>query len=71
MHPNPHPTAAPPKGLSGLWPFMKPYRARVAWAGVFLVAAAATTLLFPVALRQLIDGGLSGDKNALGQALLG
>ncbi|MFC7463021.1 ABC transporter transmembrane domain-containing protein [Hydrogenophaga defluvii] len=71
MHANPHPTAAPPKGLSGLWPFMKPYRARMAWAGVFLVAAAATTLLFPVALRQLIDGGLSGDKNALGQALLG
>lgn len=71
MHATPHPTAAPPKGLSGLWPFMKPYRARMAWAGVFLVAAAATTLLFPVALRQLIDGGLSGDNNALGQALLG
>ena len=35
------------------------------------IGAAAATLLFPVALRQLIDGGLSGDKQALGQALLG
>ncbi len=50
---------------------MRPYRARIAWAGACLVAAAATTLLFPMALRQLIDGGLSGDRNALGQALLG
>ncbi|MDP3519962.1 MAG: ABC transporter transmembrane domain-containing protein [Hydrogenophaga sp.] len=74
MHVPPSPSTAaakPPKGLAGLWPFMKPYRGRMAWAGVFLVGAAGTTLLFPVALRQLIDGGLSGDKNALGQALLG
>jgi ATP-binding cassette, subfamily B, bacterial len=71
QHDPPQPTAAAPKGLSGLWPFMKPYRARMAWAGVFLVGAAVTTLLFPVALRQLIDGGLSGDRQALGQTLLG
>ncbi len=61
----------PPRGLTGLWPFMRPYRARIAWAAVCLVAAAGTTLLFPLALRQLIDGGLSGNKHALGQALLG
>ena len=50
---------------------MRPYRARIAWAAVCLVAAAGTTLLFPLALRQLIDGRLSSDKHALGQALLG
>ena len=52
-----------PRSLSGLLPFLKPYRGRIALAGVFLVMAAAATLVFPVALRSLIDGGLStGDK---------
>ena len=46
------------KSLSGLIPFLKPYRGRIALAGVFLVLAAATTLAFPVALGGLIDGGL-------------
>lgn len=40
-------------------PFLKPYRWRIALAGVFLVLAAAATLLFPLALRGLIDGGLT------------
>ncbi len=38
---------------------MRPYRARIALALVFLVLAAVATLLFPVALRSLIDGGLA------------
>lgn len=71
MHTSLDTQGAPPKGLAGLWPFMKPYRGRMALAGAFLVGAAGTTLLFPVALRQLIDGGLSGSKSELGQALLG
>jgi ATP-binding cassette subfamily B protein len=41
-----------------LLPFLKPYRYRIAWALVFLVLAAAATLMFPLALRSLIDGGL-------------
>ena len=41
-----------------LWPFLRPYRGRIAAAIVFLVMAAAATLVFPIALRQLIDQGL-------------
>ncbi|HEY9027305.1 MAG TPA: ABC transporter transmembrane domain-containing protein, partial [Burkholderiaceae bacterium] len=50
--------AASPRSLSGLVPFLRPYRGRIAAAGFFLIAAAITTLVFPVALRSLIDGGL-------------
>ena len=50
--------AKSPKSLSGLVPFLRPYKARIALAGFFLVMAAVSTLLFPLALRSLIDGGL-------------
>ncbi len=48
-----------PKSLSGLLPFLQPYRLRIGLAIVFLVLAAAATLAFPLALRSLIDGGLT------------
>ncbi|RZI59701.1 MAG: ATP-binding cassette domain-containing protein [Rubrivivax sp.] len=41
-----------------LWPFLRPYRGRIAAAIVFLMLAAGATLVFPIALRQLIDEGL-------------
>ena len=47
-----------PKSLSGLLPFLRPYRGRIALALCFLVLAAMATLAFPLALRSLIDGGL-------------
>ncbi len=47
-----------PQSLSGLLPFIRPYRVHVAFAGLFLILAAATTLAFPWALRTLIDQGL-------------
>jgi len=50
--------APTPRSLSGLLPFLRPYRARIALALLFLVLAAAATLAFPLALRELIDGGL-------------
>jgi len=50
--------AKSPKSLSGLLPFLRPYRGRIALAVVFLVLAAASTLLLPVALKSLIDQGL-------------
>ncbi|HYW57533.1 MAG TPA: ABC transporter transmembrane domain-containing protein [Polaromonas sp.] len=54
-----------PRSLSGLVPFLRPYRWRIALAGFFLVLAAVATLVFPVALRSLIDGGLTAsDKGA-------
>jgi ATP-binding cassette subfamily B protein len=39
-------------------PFLRPYRGRIAAALVFLVMAAVSTLLFPVALKSLIDQGV-------------
>ena len=50
--------AQTPRSLSGLLPFLRPYRARIGLAVVFLVLAAVSTLVFPIALRSLIDGGL-------------
>jgi len=52
------PAAASPRSLSGLLPFIRPYRGVVFLAGLFLVLAAASTLAFPVALKTLIDQGL-------------
>jgi len=46
------------RSLSGLLPFLRPYRGRIALALVFLVLAAMSTLVFPVALKSLIDQGL-------------
>ena len=51
-----------PKSLSGLLPFLKPYRLRIALALLFLLLAAGATLVFPLALRELIDGALSGPQ---------
>ncbi len=58
------PAATHPRSLSRLLPFLRPYRAQIALALLFLTLAAAATLLFPVALRGLIDGGLTGPDRA-------
>ena len=52
------------KSLSGLIPFLRPYTKRIMLAAVFLVMAAVSTLVFPIALRGLIDGGLVGGTSA-------
>ena len=49
----------PPASLSGLLPFLRPYRRMMVLAGSLLLLAAGTTLVFPMALRQLIDQGLA------------
>ncbi|MFN0314620.1 MAG: ABC transporter transmembrane domain-containing protein [Burkholderiales bacterium] len=68
-------SAAPtksPKSLSGLIPFLRPYRGRIALALLFLALAAGATLLFPLALRSLIDGGLAAaDKGKQAMAVRG
>jgi ATP-binding cassette subfamily B protein len=62
--------AQSPKSLSGLLPFLRPYRGRIVLALILLVLAAAATLAFPLALRSLIDGGLiQTDKGAQVMAL--
>ncbi|HYN58447.1 MAG TPA: ABC transporter transmembrane domain-containing protein [Rubrivivax sp.] len=50
--------AKSPRSLSGLLPFLAPYRGRIALALLFLVLAAMSTLAFPLALKSLIDQGL-------------
>src|SRR5450830_2186259 len=68
--PKPTPLKASPRSLSGLLPFLMPYRGRIGMALVFLVMAAVATLAFPIALRYLIDGGLvQSDKGAQVMAL--
>ncbi len=63
-------TSSNPQSLSGLLPFLRPYRGRIALALVFLVLAAMATLAFPLALRSLIDTGLvQADKGAQVMAL--
>ena len=64
--------AKSPKSLSGLLPFLRPYRGRIGLAVFFLVMAAVAMLVFPLALQGLIDGG--GQKKtdiALGLIHLG
>lgn len=66
------PSARTPQSLSGLWPFLRPYRVQMLMAALALLLAAAATLLFPVALRHLIDGGLvPADRSEQALALRG
>jgi ATP-binding cassette subfamily B protein len=69
----PKPTPAPARdmrSLSGLLPFLRPYRGRIGLAALFLVLAASSTLVLPVALRGLIDQGLvASDPGARVMAL--
>ncbi|MEO6895360.1 MAG: ABC transporter transmembrane domain-containing protein, partial [Caldimonas sp.] len=58
------------RALRGLLPFVRPYRTRIAAAGLFLVLAAVSTLIFPVALKSLIDQGfISSDAGGRVMAL--
>ncbi len=50
--------AKSPRSLSGLLPFLRPYRGQIALALFFLVLAALSTLAFPIALKSLVDEGL-------------
>ncbi len=69
---SPRPARGAPRSLAGLLPFLRPYRARIALSLVFLVLAAAATLAFPLALRNLIDGGLmASDHGSQAMALRG
>lgn len=46
------------RSLSGLLPFVRPYRGRVVLGAIFLVMAAVSTLVVPLALKELVDQGL-------------
>ncbi|MDA0234117.1 MAG: ABC transporter transmembrane domain-containing protein, partial [Proteobacteria bacterium] len=51
---------APLSALRGLLPFLRPYRARVVLAFVFLCLGSAAILVVPLAFRDLIDAGFGG-----------
>src|SRR5690606_39150786 len=55
--------------LRALWPFMAPYRARVAVAAVALLVAAAATLVVPLAFRRMIDVGFASPAGIADGAL--
>jgi ATP-binding cassette subfamily B protein len=61
------PQPAPPRRLStlkALWPFLRPYRGRIALAFLLLCLGSATILLVPLAFRDLIDFGFGQRQNA-------
>jgi len=45
------------KPLANIWPFLRPYRARVWLAFILLCLGSATLLIVPLAFRDLIDFG--------------
>lgn len=51
--------------LRALWPYISRYRKLVIGTLIALTAASAATLTIPVAVRQMIDLGFSGDRAAL------
>ena len=71
-NPTNRPASTTPRSLSGLGPFLRPYWLGIAAALLFLVLAAVSTLLFPIALKSLIDQGVvAADPNARLMALRG
>ncbi|MDE2309670.1 MAG: ATP-binding cassette domain-containing protein [Betaproteobacteria bacterium] len=56
--------------LQDLWPFLRPYRGRIALAFALLCLGSATILLVPLAFRDLIDFGF-GQRQNTGGGLLG
>jgi ATP-binding cassette subfamily B protein len=57
-----------PHPLKALIPFFAPYKARIAIAGLALLAAALATLTLPMVLRGLIDTGFSSQITPAQQA---
>ena len=71
-NPTNRPASTTPRSLSGLGPFLRPYWLGIAAALLFLVLAAVSTLLFPIALKSLIDQGVvAADPTARLMALRG
>jgi len=62
--PGRRPKATSLRPLSRLLPFLFRYRAQIGIAVLFLILAAASTLVVPVAVRRVIDNGFSGENAA-------
>lgn len=71
---SPPPSVNPRKkisSLASLWPFLKPYRAKVWLAFILLCMGSATLLLVPLAFRDLIDFGFVAQSETAHKGLLG
>ena len=55
--------------MRDLWPFLRPYRGRVALAFVLLCLGSGTILMVPLAFRDLIDFGFGQRANTAGGLL--
>jgi ATP-binding cassette subfamily B protein len=53
--------------LSGLFPFMLPYRRQFVLAGIALIVAACATLAIPYAFKQMIDLGFGAPAGGMGK----
>ena len=53
------PKARSLRPLRALWPYLRPYRGTILLAMLALLTASAAMLALPVALRYLIDEGMS------------
>ena len=63
--PEPDKRKAPLSALSGLMPFVKPYKGRVLAALFALVLASGATLAIPLAIRRMVDFGFKSDQRGL------
>jgi ATP-binding cassette subfamily B protein len=63
---SPRPGSARLFSLKDLWPFLRPYRGKIALAFVLLCLGSATILLVPLAFRDLIDFGFGQRPNTSG-----
>jgi ATP-binding cassette, subfamily B, bacterial len=54
------PTSKRVGALMSLWPFLRPYRALMSYAGAALVLTAGVSLILPIAVRRVVDGFSSG-----------
>ena len=59
------PKAKSVRPLASLLPFLKPYRSVLAWAMVALLLASGSMLALPVALKHLVDRGMSDRKSVV------
>ncbi|HBS50692.1 MAG TPA: ABC transporter [Rhodobacteraceae bacterium] len=55
------------KGLSALWPFMKPYKGLIAASLAALVLTACVSLTLPLAVRRVVDNFRAADSALLDQ----
>ena len=61
--PEDRPVGKKVSALKALWPFIRPYKLNIIFAGFFLVFTASVALTFPIAARLVVDSfGLDSEE---------